>query len=181
MEQTAIAIPVKPGPIGHPKLSDITSQPQPRYKGHWAIIANDLEATERFYMTLTGSELICRPQPTSSAISWDTEHHRFFIAALTAFNPNAASDEPAPSPGSRSGEVGGGIRYRSPAALAKAVRRMQDAGFTPERIVDRGSLVSVVYKDPNGLTVDAFAPGAQSGQPAAETELSSEAFLSRFG
>ncbi len=182
MEQTAIAIPVAAAPIRHPKLSEITSMPKPRYKGHWALVTQDLKASEAFYQTLTGAVLMSRPQPTSGALSWDHEHHRFFIADLKGSLAMRGQAPPPdmPPPGERVGEVGGGIRYRSPKALVKVLERMQAIGHEPQRIVDKGAIVSLTYRDPDQLMVDVFAPVA-GGTHKAEQVLDVRAFAERFG
>jgi hypothetical protein len=175
-EQTAIRIPVAYADIRHPKLSEITSLPRPRYKGHWAVLTNDGPQSESFYNTLTTAELVCRPQPTSAAVSWDEEHHRVFIADRR-FMPGIAGVENAPQAGERVGEAGGAIRYASPGALAIVYKRMSAAGFEPYRILERPQSVALFYKDPQGLIVEAVA---RKDAGAAEQELTPDAFLKAY-
>lgn len=175
-EQTAVRIPVKYADIRHPKLSEITSMPKPRYKGHWAVLTNNGPASETFYSTLTTSDLVCRPQATSAAVSWDLEHHRVFIADRR-FMPGIAGLENAPSAGERLGEAGGAIRYASPNVLATVYHRMKAAGFEPCRILERARSVALFYTDPQGLIVEAVAPRETA---RAERDLTGEDFLNAY-
>lgn len=173
-EQTAIRIPLQYADIRHPTLAEITALPKPRYKGHWAVLTNDGPRSEAFYNTLTTSELVCRPQATSAAVSWDLEHHRVFIADRR-FMPGIAGREHLPPAGERLGEAGGAIRYASANALATVYQRMQAAGFEPLRILRRPGSVALFYQDPQGLLVEAIAPApAQTGPTQ---EWSADAFL----
>lgn len=175
--QTVVRIPVQYADIRHPKLSEITSMPKPRYKGHWAVLTNDGPRSESFYSTLTTSELVCRPQTTSAAVSWDLEHHRVFIADRR-FMPGIAGRENAAAAGERLGEAGGAIRYASPNVLATLHQRMKAAGFEPYRILERAGSVALFYRDPQGLLVEAIAPKATAGGP--ERDLSAEDFLAAY-
>lgn len=186
MQQTAIAIPMKTSPIRHPKLSEITKLPRPRYTSHWALVANDLDTTDRFYRVLTGSVKICRPQPTSVITSWDAEHHRFFISSLSGmlkFLERAGMPVPteiAPPPGRRTGEIGGGIRFATAAALVKALHRMRTIGVEPSTAADKGSVASLTYYDPEGLEVEILAPIA-GGKSKPKEALDADSFVRRFG
>jgi hypothetical protein len=175
-EQTVIRIPVEYADIRHPKLSEITRLPRPRYKGHWAVLTNDGPQSENFYNTLTTAQLVCRPQPTSAAVSWDEEHHRVFIADRR-FMPGIAGVENAPEAGEVVGEGGGAIRFASPAVLADVYSRMKAAGFEPYSILERARSVALFYKDPSGLLVETIAPKDTVGE---ERELSGEAFLKAY-
>lgn len=182
MEQTAIAIPLDPATTRHLKFADIKSLPRPRYKGHWALITNDVDATHAFYQALTGTVLMSRPQPTSIASSWDHEHHRFFLGPLQGFPGAPTADapaEPAPPVGERIDVVGGGIRYRSPNALLKLLERMKAAGHEPLQYADKGSIAAVTYRDPENVLVEVFAPVA-GGAPKATEVIDRAAFVQRF-
>ena len=187
MEQTAISFPIAAtSPIGHPKLSEIKSLPRPRYTSHWALVASDLDVTDRFYRVLTGSVKICRPQPTSVIISWDTEHHRFFISSLAGMRMfmeklgTPVPTEPVPPPGHRTGGIGGGIRFATPSALVRALYRMREIGFEPDKAADKGSIASLTYHDPDGLEVEILAPIA-GGKSKPEEALDVDGFVRRFG
>lgn len=186
MEQTAITIPIEAGPIRHPMLGEIKGLPKPRYKGHWALVANDLDATDRFYRTLTGSVKVCRPQPTSVITSWDAEHHRFFISSLAGMRlfmkklGKPVPTETVPPPGHRTGEIGGGIRFATPSALVNALHRMRTIGIEPDRAADKGSVASLAYHDPDGLEVEILAPIAR-GKSKPEETLDADSFVQRFG
>lgn len=182
MDQAAVTIPVEFAEIRHPKIDEITSLPKPRYKGHWALVTKDGAASELFYQTMTGSVLMARPQPTSAALSWDHEHHRHFIADITPIMAGMGIENPpeVPAPGSRLGEALCGYRYGTPKAVANLVRRMADIGHTTLKLVDKGSMVSAVYSDPDGLKVDCFA-AVEGGASKAEVELDQNAFIERFG
>ena len=184
MPTAIITHPIVPSPIRHPKLSEVTSYPRPRYKGHWAIGTRHLEESNRFYETLASTQLICRPASFSTAISWDLEHHRFFIIDLSGAKKDPSTGKTIElskeTPQERTGVGLASIRYASPQALVRVYRKLEQAGWKPTRIVDCGAMLSLIYKDPNDLLVEAFA--ANAGVTAQEeTELTPEAFLDRFG
>lgn len=184
MSIAIITQPLAPSPIRHPGLAEVKGFPRPRYKGHWAIGSRDLPATDRFYAALTGTQTICRPAPFSTAVSWDEEHHRFFIIDMNAVTHDPSTGQPVTihpgTPQERTGVGLASIGYASPAALVAIYDRMQRAGWVPERIIERGRLLSLVYRDPNELLVEAFAT-LDEPSGAAEQELSADSFLERFG
>lgn len=183
MEQTAISVAFSPAPTHHPRLEEVVGLPSPRYISHWALISQDLAASELFYQTLTGAKLICRPQPVSAALSFDHEHHRFFIGSRPGFLAMTGRAELAKAPAARAceriGPGGGAIRYRSPKALVNALERMRAIGSEPAQIVDRGGSVSVIYRDPDNLIVETFA-AVEGGSAARETTIDAAEFVRRF-
>jgi catechol 2,3-dioxygenase-like lactoylglutathione lyase family enzyme len=183
MEQTAIVIPVEHIPTRHPRIGDIASLPKPRYKGHWALIASDVERSHAFYQALTGAQLISRPQPTCIASTWDHEHHRLFFGPPTLGLTGAAAENLSytdiPPVGERIDLAGGAIKFRSPQALVKAVIRMRAIGYEPLEFIDRGSIVIVAYHDPDGIRVEIIAP-VEGGTPASGETIDRQAFMQRF-
>jgi catechol 2,3-dioxygenase-like lactoylglutathione lyase family enzyme len=161
MTSHIVTFPMKPGPTRHIHINDITEMPRPRYRSHWALLTSDMAASEAFYATLTGAARIVEPTFCTSTYSWDEEHHRFFFGHRDSMAAMYMGDEaaraPSPPAGTHAAVAGGGIRFSSAAALLAAVGRMEEAGYMPERIEDRGALVSVLYRDPEGLIVDIFA------------------------
>ena len=183
MEQTAIAIPVEHVPTRHPKIDAIETLPKPRYKGHWALIASDVDRSFEFYQALTGAQLISRPQPTCIASTWDHEHHRFFFGPPTLGLTDAAAEKLAhtqiPPVGQRVDLAGGAIKYRSPQALVKAMHRMASINYEPVEFIDRGSTVAIVYSDPDNIRVETIAP-VERGIPKPREVIDHDTFMKRF-
>lgn len=184
MTMSFITHPVLNRPIGHPTLNEVEALPRPRYKGHWAVGTRHLEEANRFYEVLTGTDVICRPAPFSTAVSWDNEHHRFFIMDVYGMKKDPSTGEdlhPAEgTPQDRTGVGLASIRYASPQALTRVYAQMEANGWRPERIIDRGALISLVYHDPDDLLVETFALVA-GGSPTAAHELDAKTFLKNFG
>ncbi|MEQ6332713.1 hypothetical protein [Sphingobium sp. MK2] len=184
MQRTIVTFPMKPGPTRHISISDIKEMPKPRYRSHWALLTNNMKASEVFYETLTGAARIVEPTFCTSTFSWDEEHHRFFFghrdSMAKMYMGEAAASQPSPTADAHTGVAGGGIRFATVAALVAAVERMHVAGYEPEKIEDRGSLVSVVYRDPEGLTADIFAQIPDAKEKPAHM-LDRQALLTRFG
>lgn len=183
MEQTAIIVPIEHLPTRHPRIGDITHLPKPRYKGHWALIAHDVERSHAFYQALTGAQLISRPQPTCIASTWDHEHHRLFFGPPTIGLSGAAAENVSyagiPPVGERIDLAGGAIKYRSPRALVKAVHRMTQTGYDAAAFIDRGSIAIVVYRDPDNIKVEIIAPVKGRAQKP-EEPLDRDTFIQRF-
>jgi catechol 2,3-dioxygenase-like lactoylglutathione lyase family enzyme len=174
---------MKPGPTTHININEIIGMPQPRYRSHWALLTSDMKASEAFYERLTGAARIVEPTFCTSTYSWDEEHHRFFFghrdSMAEMYMGEEAASVPSPPAGVHTGVAGGGIRFPNVAALVEAMKRMDEAGVEPLRITDRGDMVSIIYRDPEGLTVDAFA--AVSGRPPhAAASLDRKEFIARF-
>lgn len=180
MPSAVITHAVVPNAIRHPRLDEVGDFPRPRYKGHWAVGSRDLARSDVFYEVLTGTKTICRPASFSTAVSWDDEHHRFFIADMTAITHDPSTGQPVTlhpgTPQDRTGIGLASIRYASREALAAVYRRMDAAGWTPEHIVDRGTMVSLVYKDPSDLLVEAFATFPDRA-PTEDAEVTADVFL----
>jgi catechol 2,3-dioxygenase-like lactoylglutathione lyase family enzyme len=184
MQRTIVTFSMKPGPTQHININDITEMPKPRYRSHWALLTNQMKASENFYQTLTGAARIVEPTFCTSTYSWDEEHHRFFFGhrdsmAQMYMGADAAST-PSPAAGVHAGVAGGGIRFATVAALVAAAERMHTAGYEVERIEDRGNIVSLVYHDPEGLMVDIFAE-VQGATEKPPESLDRKALLARFG
>lgn len=183
MQVTTLTQPLAPSPIRHPKLSEVSEFPRPRFKGHWAIGSKDMALADRFYETLTGSKTICRPAPFSTAVSWDVEHHRFFILNLDDVKFDPSTGKPVTlhpgTPQDRTGIGLASIRYAFPRDLVAVFIAMEASGWLPKTITDRGELVALRYSDPDGLLVEVFA--ATGGNTASDEELGSEQFIARFG
>jgi catechol 2,3-dioxygenase-like lactoylglutathione lyase family enzyme len=184
MQRSIVTFSMKPGPTQHISIHDITEMPKPRYRSHWALLTNDMKASETFYETLTGAARIVEPTFCSSTFSWDEEHHRFFFghrdSMAKMYMGEEAASTPSPAANQHTGVAGGGIRFSTIGALLSAVRRMDAAGYQPEKIEDRGCLISVVYRDPEGLTADIFAMVPDGVQKPAET-LDRDTLVKRFG
>lgn len=179
MEATAVVLDVEYSPIRHPRFGDIKSMPKPRYKGHWAVATNRFDDYIRFYGVMTGIDVVCTPHTFASVDSWDLEHHRFFVLDLMAM-PGQPGKEATKLAQEHAGIGLGAIRYESPAALVALYRRAKAAGYEPNQIVDRGSVVSLQYEDPNGMTFEAFAANP-AGASSPARDLTPDELLGRFG
>jgi hypothetical protein len=177
-QQVAVTIPLQPSAIRHPKLGEIRSHPRPRFKGHWALVTTDLPKTDGFYRALTRAALICVPIPGTVAISWDIEHHRFFVASIATLRRSQDSSNALSPVGTRIGDAGGCIRFSGPRALVEAYRRLHERGDDPHRILERERSLSLFYTDPEGALVEAAAPKTPRGTKT--TELSVADFLQRY-
>jgi len=184
MQAAIITHPVVASPIRHPRLDEIRHFPRPRYKGHWALASRNAEESHRFYDTLTITETICKPAPFSIAVSWDLEHHRFFILDLNSAGNDPSTGKPIEShggsPQERTGVGLAALRFAAPGILVHVYEKMKQAGWEPLRVIDRGMTISLIYRDPDGLLVEALA--ANPDAPARpEADMAMEDFLARFG
>jgi len=182
MTAAFITQPLVRSAIRHPKLAEVTGHPRPRYKGHWAVGTRNLEQSNSFYEALAATEVICRPAPFSTAVSWDVEHHRFFIMDVAGMKRDPATGaELKPldgTPQERTGVGAASIRFGSLGSIARVHRHMDEKGWLPEKALDKGATVSLIYRDPDGLLVEVFAA---TGEPEhAPSELDQEALISRL-
>jgi hypothetical protein len=184
MQRTIVTFQMKPGPTRHVSIHDIREMPRPRYRSHWALLTSDRGASEAFYATLTGAERIVEPTFCTSTYSWDEEHHRFFFGERDAMAKMYLGEEvasiPSPPAGIHTGVAGGGIRFATVGALIRAIARMQEAGYEPTKIEDRGSCVSALYVDPEGLVVDVFA-AIPNGKEKPTEGLDPPGLVAKFG
>jgi len=121
--------------------------PQARI-GHVHLKVADLERAIGFYSDVLGFELTQRYGEQAAFLSAGGYHHHIGL--------NTWESEGGPPPAGTTGLYHLAILYPTRAALAEALRRLQDAGITLDGASDHGVSEALYLRDPDGNGVELY-------------------------
>ena len=117
--------------------------------GHVHLKVSDLERALAFYRDVLGFEVMQRWGEDAAFVSAGGYHHHI---GLNAWESRGG---PAPPPGT-TGLYHVAIRYPSRAALAKALRRVVEAGVPISGASDHGVSEAIYFSDPDGNGIELY-------------------------
>src|ERR1044071_2673104 len=124
--------------------------------GHVHLKVSDLERSVVFYRDVLGFEVMHRYGHDAAFLSAGGYHHHI---ALNTWESKGGS----PPPAHTTGLYHVAIRYPTRAALADALRRLNDAGISLEGASDHGVSEALYLRDPdkNGIELSWDRPEAE--------------------
>lgn len=136
------------------------TQQHPRI-GHVHLKVADLDRALRFWRDAIGMEEQQRYGDRAVFLSWGGYHHH---VALNTWD-SLGGDPPAPG---MTGLYHVALLYPDRAALARAVRRVLDAGFALDGASDHGVSEAIYLRDPDGNGVEMYRDRAAAEWPRGE-------------
>jgi catechol 2,3-dioxygenase len=126
--------------------------------GHVHLKVSDLDRALDFYSGVLGFDVIARMDDSAAFISAGGYHHHIGL------NTWESKGGPPPPPGT-TGLYHVAIRYPSRAALAKAVRRVVDAGVPLTGASDHGVSEAIYLRDPDQNGIELYRDRPRSEWP----------------
>ena len=117
--------------------------------GHVHLKVSNLERSLAFYTGVLGFQITERYGESAAFVSAGGYHHHIGLNTWESRNG-------APPPPGSTGLYHFAIRYPDRAALARAVKRVVDAGVRPEGASDHGVSEAVYLRDPDGNGIELY-------------------------
>jgi catechol 2,3-dioxygenase len=126
--------------------------------GHVHLKVSDIDRSLAFYQGVLGFDLVMRIGDSAAFVSAGGYHHHI---GLNTWHSRGGT----PPPTQHTGLYHFAIRYPSRRDLAKAVRRLVDAGVPLQGVADHGVSESIYLSDPDGNGIELMRDRPQSEWP----------------
>jgi catechol-2,3-dioxygenase len=125
---------------------------------HAVLKTYDVASLRKWYCNALDAHVVFEKLPLYSFITYDEEHHRLGIIAMTG--------KPTPIEPRAPGLLHLAFTFRNIGELLDLYQRLQESGEKPDFTVNHGPTISFYYSDPDGngveFQVDRYASAAEA-------------------